>query len=449
MFAIPILSLGLLLAGCSSSPIEFTQTEVEGPTTEGTAVVTGEGNDPTSAPTRASLSPQVLAEMEELEGQVLELRGLPPTGPVDRQLLTASELERRIQEDLLEDYSAEEAADDARLLALFGMIPADFDLWDFYQDLYTEQIAGFYDDEEAVLYVLEGAEFDGPERLTYVHEYAHALQDQHFDLAEGLDYDEESCQLESERCAAVQALLEGDASLLEEQWLRTYASQQDYDDLLEFYGGFQSPTFDQAPRALQLSFVFPYQQGLEFVRWNHQQGGWAAVDEIYPNPPSSTEMILHPLRYPDDTPKQLDVVEPEPGELGSGWRLLDQGTLGEFDLYLLLSEVLPEEAASEAAAGWAGDYYVAFYNDEELSGAWYIIHQWDTIRDAQDTYLTWRDYGEELYGPRIPDGRAYEWDSEGGYARLELSSNQTLWLVAPEADSRQALRQLIEFPAVD
>lgn len=444
-WAVAPLLLWLVLVGCSLDQAESTPTE-PGHSAKSTNAAASTG-DSGQLEESTRLDPVVLAEMQELQEQVASLRGLSPLAPVARELLSQEALKQRIQQDLLQEYPEEEASDDARLLALFGFIPTDFDLWDFYNELYTEQVAGFYDDEDQVLYVVSGADFDGPERLTYVHEYGHALLDQHFDLDSGLGYSDEACEVDGERCEALQALIEGDASLLEEQWLRTFASQQDFDELIHFYNQFQSPTFDQAPAALKESFLFPYREGLEFVRWTFQQGGWAGVDDVFDDPPSSTEMILHPLRYPGDDPVQLEISTPDASALGSDWRLLDQGTLGEFDLKLLLAESLAPEAAAEAAAGWAGDKYVAYYNDNDQAGAWYIVQQWDTIRDAQDTYLAWRDYGEARYGDRIPDGQAYEWESEAGFARLELASNQTLWLVAPDSDVLQALRETIQFPA--
>lgn len=439
----------LLLSACSLGQQAPTATESD-PARTPTVTVSGTESPEPIAPTRPpTLSPTVRAEMEELEQQVISLRGLLAQEPVERRLITGDVLATQIQADLLENYPPEQAAEDARLLSLFGLLPADFDLWAFYSQLYSEQVAGYYDDEQGALFIVVDTEFDGPERLSYVHEYAHALQDQHYDFDQGLGFDDDLCELDGDRCAAIQALVEGDASLLEEQWLRTFASQADLDELVDFYGQFQSPTFDQAPSTLRESFLFPYREGLEFVRWYFQRDGWSTVDELYADPPASTEMILHPLRYPDDDPVQLQTVEAEPAALGSGWRLLEQGTLGEFDFQQLLAQWLPAESAEAAAAGWAGDRFVAYFNDDRELGAWYIIHQWDTIRDAQDTYLTWRDYGEARFGPRIPDGRAYEFESEAGFARLELESNQTLWLVAPEAESLEALRGTIQFPADD
>ena len=55
---------------------------------------------------------------------------------------------------------------------------------------------------------------------TYAHEYAHVLQDQVYDFEDGLQYTDESCEANSERCAGIQALIEGDAVLSEMQWFQ-------------------------------------------------------------------------------------------------------------------------------------------------------------------------------------------------------------------------------------
>lgn len=51
----------------------------------------------------------------------------------------------------------------------------DFDLLTFYQELYSEQIAGYYDDEAKAMFVVKSAGFTGVERDTYAHEFTQML----------------------------------------------------------------------------------------------------------------------------------------------------------------------------------------------------------------------------------------------------------------------------------
>ena len=393
------------------------------------------------------LDSEAVSQIDEIEGQVRILRGLQQTRPVDREFLTQVQLRRLVIDDFLADFTQEEAFVDARVLSLLGLLERDFDLWNFYADFYTEQVAGFYDDEEEEMAVICGADFGGPERITFAHEYTHALQDQTYDLDDGLGYNDDLCEADSERCAAIQALIEGDAFLLETQWLRTYATREDLADLMEFSTSFESPVYDSAPQFLRQDFLFPYLAGLEFVKTLYLDGGWAAVDAAYLNPPLSTEQILHPERYPADAPIWLEVPDLS-AALGVEWSEIDRGVVGEWDIQAILNQFLPKAVAVDAAKGWGGDYYLAFYNEDKDIDALVLVSEWDTMQDVHEFDTAFRDYGDARFGTRVTSS-SYEasWHGEAGYVIFERSSNQALWIFAPDVETGQVLRQAITFPA--
>ena len=309
---------------------------------------------------QTSLPDEIIEQMDEIQAQVIQLRGLEPLQPVERFLLTPEQLRTRVIEDFLEDYTQEDARDEAQVWAAFGLLEADFDLYDFYVELLSEQVVGFYDSDTKEMYIIQGRGFNGTERLTYAHEFVHALQDQHYQIDEGLGYNDEDCEQNIDYCAAISSVLEGDASLLELQWLYAHATAQDIRDIQDFYQTYESPYFDAAPSFLREDFIFPYRAGQEFVEAIYQQSGWQGVDQVYANPPRSTEQILHPERYPDVLP--VDVELPEFDDiLGEGWRELERSLWGEWYTYLMLAESLEEgarpepEVAQMAADGWAGD----------------------------------------------------------------------------------------------
>jgi len=404
-----------------------------------TAVVTPQSLAP-------GLTADVRAAMAEIESQVILLRGLEPTGPVDQQLLTTEALRLTVLNDLLEDYSREQADDDVRLLNLLGLLPAGFDLWELYADLYTEQLAGFYDAETREMYIVQGEAFQGPERLTYAHEYVHALQDQRFDLLAGLRLDDPLCEQEADRCTAVRSLLEGDATLLQSQWLRTYASEEDLRELQSLVLTLESPVFLSAPGFLQDDFLFPYIQGVEFARQLYLDGSWPAVDEAYAAPPSSTEQILHPTRYPEDVPIVMQVPDLLP-VLGAGWREIGRGTMGEWTTRLTLAGQLPDDVAVTAADGWGGDFYLAF-DHPRLGGALVWLTQWDSLRHAEEAFSAFRAYGDARFGEHTATATfTIQWQGADGFAVLERRSLQSLWIQAPDEATAAALRQTVEFPA--
>ncbi len=394
-----------------------------------------------------TIPPEIREEMEQIETEVVLLRGLRPTGPVDRGLLSGAELRQYVLDDFLIDYTQEEARDDAKVLALFGLLYPDYDLFDLYLDLYSENIAGFYDDEIKQMFVVQDSEFGGPERLTYAHEYVHALQDQTYGLEEGLGFSHDACEEDSERCAALQALLEGDATLLEERWLLTYASDTDFQQLLDFYDSFSSPTYEAAPGFLKEDFLFPYTTGYDFVERSFLDGGWAAVDALYADPPTSTEQILHPGRYPEDVPIRLLVPEVLES-LGPEWREMDRDVLGEWFTLLTLKEFLPEQQAQTAAEGWGGDYYIALHEDSEGQSVLVLATAWDTVRDAHEFYSAFRDYGDVRFGERTLSSTTRSiWESRGEWNSIEIIGDQTLWILAPGSEIGEAVREALAFPA--
>jgi hypothetical protein len=357
-------------------------------------------------------------------------------------------LHEYVLNDFFDDYSPEEARDDALVLSLLGLLEPGFDLLNFYTDLFSEQVAGFYDDEIKQMFVVQESGFGGLERSTYAHEFVHALQDQIYNFDEGLDYNEDSCEIDTERCAAIQALVEGDATILQEEWLQTYATQQDFIDLMEFFEVFQQPVFDSAPNYMQQDFLFPYTYGADFVREIRDRGGWSAVDAVYADLPVTTEQILHPDQYPWDKPVVLappNVVN----ALGVGWREIEFNVLGEWFTHLVLVEYIDTDRSFEAAEGWGGDVYVAFANDEQNTGALLLISQWDSIDDAHEAQSAFVEYGDMRYGVGSPVSDGWMWWSGEGYAQFEYSGNQTLMIFAPDEDLLNDLRSAIQFPLVN
>ncbi len=64
-------------------------------------------------------------------------------------------------------------------------MPQGDSLRDLYIEMLTSQVAGLYDDTTKRMYVVtETGEIGPAEKITYAHEYTHALQDQAFDLSD-------------------------------------------------------------------------------------------------------------------------------------------------------------------------------------------------------------------------------------------------------------------------
>lgn len=403
-----------------------------------------ESEAPNSAPDGSDIDPEIAHQMDEIQVHVITERGLKPSETVDRQLYSPEQLQEKVIADFEEDYSPEEAQIEAITLASFGLLNSDFDLYNFYIDLFSEQIAGFYDQETKEMVVVQGDSFGGPERLTYAHEYTHALQDQTYDIENGLNFNDDACELDTERCAAIRALLEGDASLTELNWFFENGTPDDQAEIMEFYQGLEMPVFNSAPDFITLGFTFPYEYGYAFVEHLHNIGGWGTVDRAYHELPLSTEQIMHPERYPDDKPIQVELPELEV-VLDNGWEEIDRGTMGEWDTYLILAKGLDgnarldESDAEIAAEGWGGDSYVVYYDETNKHSVVVLQTTWDTSVDADEFAGAFRDYANARFGTSSTD----TWQGDDGYHSFHSQNDTTTWILAPDAATATAVWQLI------
>jgi hypothetical protein len=396
------------------------------------------------------LDTAITNEINLIQTQVIQERGLQPKNPVPVVLLSPEELRQNTINDYQSGYTAEQATDDVIELSTIGLLEPGFDLRGYMIDLLSEQVAGYYDNETKEMFIVQGQGFQGPERFTYSHEYTHALQDQNYDIRNGLNYTDSACKIDTERCAAIQALLEGDATLSQNDWIQYYATNQDKQQILDFYDSTKSPVYDSAPAYLKDDFIFPYSQGGAFVQAIYDQGGWAAVDAVYQDPPVSTEQILHPNLYPSDKP--IPVTLPDlTNSLGTGWRELSRNQMGEWYTFLILARGVNEKArlddstAQSAAAGWGGDNYVVLHNDATGQTAFVMKTVWDTTNDAAEFASAFENYASARFGVTASkQGNTTTWTYDGGVTTLYLSGDTTIWITAPDSASVQTLTGLVQ-----
>jgi hypothetical protein len=395
-----------------------------------------------STPTPTGPTPTPLSEqqiMDQIQTQVISIRGLQPTGSVTRGFLSSAQLHEKVINDFFKDYTAADQAKDLRELSLLGLLNSNFDLHTLYIDLYSEQIAGYYDPQTKTMYIVSDATFDGQAKDTYAHEYTHVLQDQNYDLLNGLKNNPEYCKTHTEYCAGVDALVEGDAVNTESAWLMLYASAQDKQDIVNFYSVYKSPVYDSAPAFMKEDFIFPYNQGATFVQYLLSKGNEAAVDEAFKNPPVDTEQILHPELYPSDSP--IDVQLPDfTATLGNGWAEETRNVMGEWYIYLIFADgldtryQLAKTTAQSAAAGWGGDTYLLYYNSTTNQSAFIMRSQWDTMQDADQYWTALVDYSTARWGkPNQNQNFTVTWLGQTeGVVTIKRNGNDVLWLITPD-----------------
>jgi hypothetical protein len=385
--------------------------------------------------------------MQIIEQQVSDLRGLESKEPVAKAFLNTDELRQKMVEDVAEDYSEQKARDDVLLYTAFDLIDLDIDLYNLLIDLYSEQVAGFYDPDTQEMFVVKGDQAPGAmERLTYSHEYTHVLQDQHFDLkALGFtDEDNDDDEEDSEKDFAVRSLVEGDATLLMQQYALQHFDAADLQEIISQSEDIDTSVLDSAPDIVRQSLLFPYEAGIVFVISLFNDGGWSAVDAAYVNPPVSTEQIIHPERYPDDVP-QIVTLPPLTDTLGAGWRLVDEDVLGEFGLEQYLQVGTSESDAEVASEGWGGDRYAVHWRDDESAFVLVARLAWDTPADADEFLDAYGRFAEDRFGtaPTRNEGNSRAWwFGDDALLLARNGQDETLIIIAPDETTLDAVHAL-------
>lgn len=303
-------------------------------------------------------SAQKRRQMEEMLAQVSSIRALLPKSPIKSEVLDRPALLDRVRAHVAEEVPKEVIEAQGELLVALGLVPTDFDYERAIFQLLESQLAGFYRPQEKAMFL--AADLSGESATaTLAHELVHALQDQHWDLGPRLAY----APGEGDRQSALHALAEGDATsaMMDFMLAPTGKRAMDLsDNLLSLEAELSmamSREAEEIPRVLRASLAAPYVDGLAFVHALRRRGGWAAVDEAWRSPPTTTEQLLHIEKY--DTREAAEPL-PKAAPPAPGWEAVHEDALGEQSLRIVLEEWAPKRVARVAAAGWGGDLATLF-----------------------------------------------------------------------------------------
>ncbi|MEO5826582.1 MAG: hypothetical protein ABIR59_11900 [Gemmatimonadales bacterium] len=262
---------------------------------------------------------------------------------------------------------------------LLGMIPDTLDVGRLIVDLYTEQVAGFYDPDSSMLYAVQGADRTQL-RLILAHELVHALQHQYVALDSMM-----RSRDNADRLAAAQAVFEGQATLVsmftlvpDTAALANDAFWDTYRDQIRMAQAGMK-VFASAPLVIREGLIFPYVGGADFARWwrNNRPG----TQPFGPGIPVSTEQVLHPERMGrGDAPVEVRFTDDTSG-------VMHDDTVGELEIAILRSTLAGiDEVPTDPPMGWGGDRLRVYRSAEGPALVWYTV--WDTPRDAA-TLTTW------------------------------------------------------------
>lgn len=335
-----------------------------------------------------------------IEADVADLRDLPPAPIGPAEFVTRAELERRLADQFAEDYPADEVAANNTLFRALGLLTADQDWQALRLQLLTSQVLGWYDDATQSMVIVSEAGLTPEAQVTYAHEYAHALQDAAF----GIDTMNLDAAGDDDGAMARLGLVEGDATTAMVLWAIDHLQVEDMLDIS------QTPLPDTTgvPDWMLRELEFPYLAGAEFVAQLYAEGGFAAVDEVWADPPVSTEQVLHMRAYVENE-LPLPVPEIDPDIRALGVDVAQDTTFGEamIGIWLTALGVDPADcaprlgsqvrdcAATTAAAGWGGDRITALATPDGQTAVILRI-VWDSAVDADQFEAAYGDAAAAL-----------------------------------------------------
>jgi hypothetical protein len=341
-----------------------------------------------AVPTAAdSASNPLLAAFDEVLQRIVSLRQLQPQGAIKRAVRNRQQIRTAMLALAQDALSPEEWEAERKAMVQWGLLTPDFRFKEFVLDLLTEQAAGYYDPKQQTFFIADWLPHV-VQKPVMAHELVHALQDQHYDLKKNFDLVKDQADLSLAR----KGLIEGDAMaamlvyLLEPLGL-TMADLPDIGALLQGSTsllGDQFQVYTRAPLILRQQLLFPYVHGLAFMKAALAHSGWPGLQRVYQHPPVSTQQIMHPETYFAEMPvlpNEVTLQVPE-GGLNAPWKKLKRDVLGEFLLSVILQQFLPEEEARQSAAGWRGDRYELFEQQDSGRLLLVCVTAWDTLAEA-------------------------------------------------------------------
>ncbi len=384
------------------------------------------------------------SSFDQIYTNTAEIRGLEYADTPDQRTISAQELNSRARLEITNEV-AQTALLEIRPFQILDIVDGDFNLLESREESNTGSLAGFYIPETNVIYLVTRNEVDSDDKLVLAHESTHALQHQEFNLT--------SLKKEvndSDQALALLSLIEGDAEFTMIQFVEGY---------VPFFTAYRAASNSSGnPRVSLMGedyfterLIFPYKYGLLFVEALYQRGGWDQVNEAYRNPPQSSENIMYPQTYFDrEAPEFVDIAS-KIDEDRTNWEIMVEDTIGQFGLYLMLTNYVGETAAVDASRGWGGDQYVLVKNTGTGSEVLMMKIEWDSVEDAEEfsemykiSMLARPEYSRTIDNFIPQPGTPLIWDSETTTILLQQISDKIYLLIGKDLSELEGLLMAIQ-----
>ncbi len=383
-----------------------------------TAICAHSAQPAAAAPTE----PRALAD--SIAPQVAEIRGLPFKQPVNVEIQSTADFDSYVHRRIDEAVAPSVKQHYGKIVRTLGLYrgPAIEDFSAMMSTVMSSQVAAYYDPDRQSFFVVKSGMPDMMMGVLYSHELYHALQDQHFGLAQYMEMGtaHDSRAHSADAMLARQAVVEGEATYMMTLWLMQkmagkipprdalapMISMQANLSMDQLRAALAKPEVSEAvgadmrdaiassddiPPFIMESMLGVYFKGLAFV-FAVQEQGWSAVEKLYSEyPPQSTEHILHPEKWlAREAPASFEWPDFDKVKVLRGWQLLESDVLGEFQWRIVFKEHGLAAEAEPVAAGWDGDRYAVFKNKDSDSTLLLMRTSWDSEADAREFLEAYR-----------------------------------------------------------
>ncbi|MFW5690964.1 MAG: hypothetical protein ACOCXZ_00570 [Chloroflexota bacterium] len=354
-------------------------------------------------------SDDLLEQLKILEATTSYMRGLEIRDTVSRFFLSRADAVALFAPDMPENYAPNTTRN--QFYRALDLLDDDADLGSLIAALNGGSVGGYYDLlQNEINLVLDEGDHPGDaltpiEQIIYVHEFTHALQDQHFRVRQMM----QNYGGTVDGYSAVLSLIEGDAMYMQELFVMQAVEADPANAPLLDVSLMRenTPPGVSLPEILRAELYLSYLNGMSFVKALYASGGWDAVNAAYDDPPRSTEHILHPDRYlAGDAPLPIYLNDVNSALLLDGWTRLFRDRLGEFYLRQYLGTQLDALTVDVASTGWGGDDFALYYNETHDLRAWVLKLAWDTPADQEEFGAAYRRFARLRTGSpgRMVDG---------------------------------------------
>ena len=357
----------------------------------------------TAQPATAPANPTASAEetpFAAIPADIADLSritGLKPLKKVQYDTMNREQLKRYLDRKVKEELKPEEIRIQELTLKRLGLVPQDFQLAKAMIDLMAEQAEAFYDYHQKKLFLVQGTEDADPiQEAALLHELAHALADQHFQLDKFIKRGKTD-----DSSLARAAVMEGQATWIMYEWMANKAGQSMLKNaalanMMSARSGSvtaQYPVLGGAPLYLRASLLFPYTEGLRFQQAVLDKMGQAGFSEVFKSAPQNSQQILHPEKYfagvKSVEPKLPLVARPE------RYKELATATMGEFDYSVLLQQYAGQEEADAVPVHWRGGLVRLLEDKKDKHVLLLYASEWETPEIARRLF---DDYKKILEG---------------------------------------------------